>query len=74
MQVSRSGQIRTPNIHASSPTLTIAASSCSDAGTKLSQPQQMLHAEQEAGAAHTSDQNRDLHVTDIRPSGLASFG
>jgi hypothetical protein len=32
MQVSRSGQIRTPCIHASSPMLTTAVSSCSSAG------------------------------------------
>jgi hypothetical protein len=31
------------------------------------QPQQVLHAEQKASAAHSADQNRDLHVTDIRP-------
>ena len=28
---------------------------------ELPQPQQVLHAEQEAGAAHAADQNRDLH-------------
>ena len=66
MQVSRSGQIRTPYIHASSPTLTIAVSSCvvraeSPAG-ELAQAQQVLHAEQEAGAADAADQNRDLHT------------
>ena len=42
--------------------------------SELPEPQQMLHAEQEAGAAHAADQNRDLHMTDIRLSGLASFG
>jgi hypothetical protein len=46
---------------------------------ELAQPKQLLHAEQEAGSAHATDQNRDSHdekvllssatLTDIRPSG-----
>ena len=36
---------------------------------ELAQPQQVLHAQQEAGAADAADQNRDLHTTDTRPSG-----
>ncbi len=36
---------------------------------KAAEPQQTLHAQQEAGAADPADQNRDLHVTDIRPWG-----
>jgi hypothetical protein len=35
---------------------------------ETAQPQQVLHTEQKAGAAHATHQNRDLHVTDIRPS------
>ena len=65
MQVSRSGQIRTPYIQASSPMLTIAVSSLSDCDpseAKLAEPEQALHAEQEAGAADAADQNRDLHI------------
>ncbi len=64
MQVSRSGQIRTPYIQASSPMLTIAVSSLSDwdSSAKLAKTQQALHAKQEAGAADAADQNRDLHI------------
>ena len=64
MQVSRSGQMRTPNIQASSPTFTTAVTSCSSevpSSLELAQAQQMLHAEQEAGTTDTADQNRDLH-------------
>jgi hypothetical protein len=31
-------------------------------GAKLPKPQEVLHAQQEAGAAHSADQNRDLHI------------
>ena len=66
MQVSRSGQIRTPCIQASSPTLTIAVSSWSSEARcragELAEAQQLLDTEQEAGAADAADQNRDLHT------------
>ena len=66
MQVSRSGQMRTPCIQASSPMLTIAVSSWSPAGAgaggELAQSEQLLHPQQEAGAADPADQNRDLHI------------
>ena len=67
MQVSRSGQIRTPCIQASSPTLTIAVSSWSPVGrlpesANCAKPQQLLNTEQETGATDAADQNRDLHI------------
>ena len=58
--------MRTPCIQASSPTLTTAVSSCvvgvrSRSG-ELAQAEQLLHAEQESGAADAADQNGDLHT------------
>ena len=65
MQVSRSGQIRTPCIQASSPTLTIAVSSWSSRLSpvgELAEAEQLLDPEEEARAADAADQNCDLHI------------